>query len=53
MWEELFAEYKEYRKRDKHPLLWDIWLKHKKKAKVNNENKKNIMAEQKRFQCNL
>ena len=36
-WEELIAEYAEYRKRDKHPLPWDIWLKHKKKVRIKND----------------
>ena len=37
MLEKLFAEYEEYRKRDKHPLPWDIWLKHKKKVRIKND----------------
>ena len=36
-WEELIAEYAEYRKRDKHPLPWDIWMKHKKKVRIKND----------------
>ena len=30
--EELYNEYEEYCKRDKHPLPYIIWLKHKKKV---------------------
>ena len=37
-WEELITEYAEYRKRDKHSLPWDIWLKYKKKARIKNES---------------
>lgn len=37
MWEELIAEYAEYRERDKHHLPWDIWLKHKKKVRIKND----------------
>ena len=37
--EELIAEYAEYKRRDKHPLPWDIWLKHKKKVRIKNDGK--------------
>ena len=30
--EELYNEYEEYSKKDKHPLPYIIWLKHKKKV---------------------